>query len=311
MRYYENQTSPTFGRTWLRHHTEFHHENSVEYRSLAENSRGLTVTTLGIAIAIGWLFTVPAAEAARNFIVRAGETIVINPETKLDDFYNKMALEDGARLVIETPSVRFNVGELKIGNNVQIIGNGRDGEDGTDAKSDKPTTGVGHGGWPGDHGLPGQDGWPGADFAIYAGTLYPIGANLRIELHGGDGGDGGSGGHGGHGGTASCHEVSGDGGNGGNGGRAGSGGNGGKLSIRFSSYSGLASSLVLAPDTFKVHGGAAGNPGALGGGGHGGRGADCPFFLGGARAGGRVGGNGRPGEKGQPGTRKVPEIKPI
>lgn len=265
----------------------------------------------GITLAIGGLFATPGAEAARDFVIPPDKTVVIAQETKLDGFYNRMILGDGARLIIEAPNVFFKVGELKIGNRVQIIGNGNDGADGADAKSDKPTTGVGHGGWPGDSGKPGQNGQPGANLTIIAGTLYPIGANFQVELQGGDGGNGGDGGQGGHGGTASCHEVSGDGGNGGDGARAGDGGKGGTLSIQFSSYSGAASFYVIHPDTFLVDGGAPGEPGASGGGGHGGRGADCPFFLGGARGGGRVGGNGQPGEKGRPGGHSTPEIKPI
>lgn len=264
-----------------------------------------------IALVASGMFNATEADAARNFVIKAGQTLAITSQTRFDDFYNQMVLEDGARLIIEVPNVVFHVGELIIGNDVRIIGNGKDGANGAHGKGEKPTAGVGHGGWPGENGEAGQNGQPGANFEVIAGTLRPIGVNFRVELQGGNGGNGGNGSAGGHGGTASCIEVSGDGGPGGKGGRGGDGGDSGKFSIRFSSYSGPARLFLMDPDIFIVDGGAAGLGGSRGGGGHGGRGVDCPFFLGGSRGGGRVGGDGLPGQMGKRGTRSPPEIKPI
>lgn len=266
---------------------------------------------LALVFIVSTLSATTVVNAASNFVVNAGETVVIAPGTRLDGFYNSLVLEDNAQLIINVSNVVFKVGEIKIGNGVRIIGNGRDGVDGTSANSNKPTTGLGDGGWPGDDGSPGSDGKPGADLTIIAGKLYPIGSNFRVELKGGDGGNGGNGGGGGQGGPAECHQVAGDGGPGGNGAHGGNGGRGGKFLLQFAGYSGQTNFFIMDPDTFLVDGGQAGLGGALGGGGHGGDGVNCPFFLGGARGGGGVGGNGRRGTNGRSGARSSPEIRPI
>lgn len=258
-------------------------------------------------LTVAALFAHGVVHAASDFIVKKGETFEITPAVTLNVHYNRLILEDEATLIVRVPDVKFNAGELKIGNNVVIMGNGVNGVDGK-SPADKGGVGLGNGGWPGDNGGAGTDGTTGANVAFVAGTLRPIGSNLRVELRGGQGGDGGAGGAGGRGGSAECHQRAGDGGNGGNGGPAGRGGDGGKFSIKFSSFQGEATFMVLDADTFNLSGGAAGTAGARGGGGHGGDGCDCPVWLGGARSGGGVGGNGRPGAASSAGVTRKPDI---
>jgi hypothetical protein len=264
-----------------------------------------------VAIAGAGLLLAPAVQAARVFEVRAGETVVITPETKIDQYYNSLILREGSRLVIKVPNLVLKVGEIQIGDNVQILGNGRDGVDGPNAKSDKPTAGLGDGGWPGDNGGAGSPGESGATVTLITGRLLPIGSNFRVELKGGAGGRGGDGGQGGHGGPAECHQVAGDGGPGGDGRAGGAGGSGGKFTLLFSSYGGQAAFLVLGPDKFLVEGGAGGEGGSKGAGGHGGDGVNCGPLLGGARPGGGGGGDGKAGERGRAGVRGLAEIRPI
>ena len=264
---------------------------------------------INVAIAAACAGSYLPAEAAESFVARTGETVVINSASKLPLFFNSFTLQDNSTLVVEGRDLSVSVGELTIGNKVRIIGNGKDGADGQDAPSNKPTTGQGDGGWPGDNGGHGTSGQNAANISFVAGVLRPIGENFVVQLRGGKGGDGGDGGQGGHGGPAECHQRAGDGGPGGRAGNAGSGGNGGKFSLRFSNYLGKAAPIVLGPDNFDVDGGDKGARGKPGGGGHGGDGVNCfPF---GATGGGGVGGSGDQGAPGVPGKRQPPVIQAI
>jgi hypothetical protein len=180
--------------------------------------------TLAFTLAVSLICTPSPGQAAEYFRVRAGETVVIAPGTRLAGYYNEFILEDGAKLVINKPAVEFRIGELRIGNNVQILGSGADGKHGADGLNDKAETSTGDGGYEGNWGIPGSSGRNGANVAFIAGTLRPIGANFHVDLTGGNGGNGGAGGQGGKGGQASCTERAGDGGTGGKGGDAGDGG---------------------------------------------------------------------------------------
>jgi hypothetical protein len=250
-----------------------------------------------------------------DFIVKAGQTRVLDQSTILEPFYGRFVLERGSTLQLRGSTPRavkafnFDVGELLIADEVTILGNGEHGANGKSKTGIvKPQTGIGDGGYDGDNGDPGQPGSHACDFRVTAVLLHPIGRHFRVELKGGDGGDGGDGGHGGMGGNAGCPQRAGDGGTGGRGGDGGSAGRGGEFLIQASSYDGTDRPLEPTPDQFDVRGGNGGWPGSGGHGGHGGDGTHCGPWGTGYIGGGSAGGNGPRGKRGAGGETKQPRI---
>jgi len=245
---------------------------------------------------------------ATDFVVKSGETFTLDVGFRIETHYNRFVLQSGSTLVLERDSAHFDVGELLIEDAVTILGPGKPGRHGKDGVSDKVQTGIGNGGWPGNHGEHGWNGTPGKNLTIKAMTMHPIRRHFLVDLRGGDGGNGGRGGDGGMGGNAGCPQKAGDGGPGGNGGNGGNGGSGGKFLIQSASYVGGGSPPEPTEDVFRMKGGGAGRGGLPGAGGHGGDATTCGPWGTVQVGGGGPGGPGNPGKRGSGGETHIPRV---
>jgi hypothetical protein len=169
--------------------------------------------------------------ATELHVGRGQVQLIDQPELHLD----RLVLEDGATLRV-APGIehlRLTANDVSIGNNVRLLGAGKDGVTGASAGA-PAEVGSCEDGATGQPGVSGTSGGNGVSLELSLG-LRSFGS-LLLDTHGGKGGSGGKGGNGGNGGVGdSC--AGGVGGNGGAGGNGGTGGNGGDVVVRYWSLS--------------------------------------------------------------------------
>ncbi len=170
------------------------------------------------------------------------ETLIMHPSSGL-------SLPQGDNVII--------VGHANIGPRARITGRGKNGVNGQNGRSGEPAARL-PGVRDGSKGTDGRNGGNAPNLKLYLGTINN-GANLNVNLTGGNGGNGGNGGDGGtH--TIRCGDIKKvKGTNGGDGGESGGGGRAGVLTLV------LGNEIERKSITYQSIAGRTGSPG------HGGR----------------------------------------
>ena len=251
-------------------------------------------------------------DPVNHLVVHNGQTFTVN---ETEAIYRSVTLGDNSKLELSPELTRWNLQtlKLKVGQNVQILGRGKDGDEGRLGSPGDHSPRDCSNGNDGTEGKRGVRGTNGIHIDIKTIDLNFVG-RLTVDTSGGSGGKGGDGGNGGNGGRADRSDRC-SGGNGGRGGEGGDGGNagsGGNLSISYVHASADGEGPIDQWTNYITHLNSAGSVGLLGSGGQGGdggagRGASLVID---GQPGGSNGNAGNSGESGNPGSAGSTQIAP-